>query len=152
MDVIAWDSRLAAYLTQVFLHSLIIALTIEILISLWQVKKPSSRIRFRYLVIILPVVFPAAFTFIDPARSGEFFRNNMAVFDSSRWLTLHIVPGFPLWNLALVIMGICTVAFIARKLRRYIFRGADIRKRASKVSRGEYPRFDAALDGAMKGF
>jgi Zn-dependent protease with chaperone function len=145
--MMAWDSPVMGYLTEVFFHSLLTAMVVEVLLSSWGIARPASRLRFRSLTLILPVLLPLLYRFTHPSRSGDFFRENAAIFDGSEWLRLGLWGGFTLWHLTVMLIGITTFLFIVQELAPLISGGGVGRRRRSREPSPDVPRrLEAAID------
>lgn len=81
-----------AYGAQVTLHSAIAALFVEALLRVWGLRRPLSQVRFRLLVLVVPILAIPLYQSLYPLRGSPAFRQGMALFDLQGWL------GLPLWG------------------------------------------------------
>lgn len=149
--MVVYNSHLMVYVTEVFLHSLITVLCVEILISAWNIKRPASRLRFRYLALILPAALPLTYKLAHPSRAEDYFRENVAIFNGVQWLRLNIWNGLSLWHLALIIMGVTTFLFIFQEVVPAVSGGVGTHKSKKKLQPGEHPALEAALKSVTAG-
>jgi Zn-dependent protease with chaperone function len=113
MDLLEFS--FSQYVFQCVLHSFIIALVIEVLLKIWHEERPLLQIRFRSLVILIPVLSFPLYQLIYPHRGSLEFRKDMAIFDINQWLLLRLADGILGWHLALVLLGVVTVMFLVQE-------------------------------------
>lgn len=141
-----WNSHVMGYFTEVFLHSLITALVVEALIYSWRLDRPTARVRFRCLVLVLPLLLPLLYRLVYPSRGNELFRENAAIFVGAPWLQLEFLGSITVAHVATIIMGATALIFLLREVAPLASSVADDRNgRRKKASPGEYPSLEAAL-------
>jgi Zn-dependent protease with chaperone function len=113
MDLLEFS--FSQYVFQCVLHSFIIALVIEVLLKIWHEERPLLQIRFRSLVILIPVLSFPLYQLIYPHRGSLEFREDMAIFDINQWLLLRLVDGILVWHLALALLGVVTLIFFVQE-------------------------------------
>jgi beta-lactamase regulating signal transducer with metallopeptidase domain len=132
---------LQQYLFQSVLHSMIIALIVEILLHIWKEHRPAIRIRLLFLVLWLPAISIPAFQLINPARGGYQFRTESALFDLNAWLMLRIWNGVLLWHVGAALLLCIALLFLIQDCA-VIFRFNLLRNdRSSDIP----PKLDAIL-------
>lgn len=148
-----WNSHVMGYFTEVFLYSLTTALVVEVLIYSWRINRPASRLRFRYLVLVLPLLLPPLYRLIYPSRGDEFFRENAAIFVGASWLQLKILGSITVAHVATIIMGATAFIFFSREVVPMALSGAGGgHTKRRKPSPGEYPSLEAALQSLADKF
>jgi Zn-dependent protease with chaperone function len=115
MEMDLLEFSFSQYVFQCVLHSFIIALVIEVLLKIWHEERPLLQIRFRSLVILIPVLSFPLYQLIYPHRGSSEFREDMAIFDINQWLFLRLVDGILVWHLALVLLGVVTLIFVVQE-------------------------------------
>jgi Zn-dependent protease with chaperone function len=133
------------YLFQCVLHSFIIALVIEVLLKLWHEGRPLLQIRFRSLVILIPVLSFPLYQLIYPHRGSLEFRKEMAIFDINQWLLLRLVDGIFVWQLALVLLGVATVIFVVQEAIPTVLHHYDREDDKTVYERGTIPKLDRVI-------
>jgi len=113
MDLLEFS--FSQYVFQCVLHSFIIALVIEVLLKIWHEERPLLQIRFRSLVILIPVLSFPLYQLIYPHRGSLEFREDMAIFDINQWLLLRLGDGILVWHLAIALLGVVTVIFLVQE-------------------------------------
>lgn len=73
------------YLAESLLHALVAALVVEGLLRVWRVDDPAERLRYRLVVLIVPLALPVAFALAAPQRTGGAFADSRALFALSHW-------------------------------------------------------------------
>ena len=87
MDFLSWD--LSQFIVQTVLHSVIIAIVAEVMISLWHVQKPSLQIKFRFLVL-LPAIYLPLYFLLYSSRAGAHFHEQVALINFNAWMRLRL--------------------------------------------------------------
>jgi Zn-dependent protease with chaperone function len=62
------------------------------LLSAWGVRRPSIRLKFWLLALILPAFLVPLFAALAPVRQSDSFRQHAALFVAARWTTLPVGP------------------------------------------------------------
>jgi len=133
------------YMIQAISHSLIVAMVVEALIRVWQIRKPSLRLQFRLLIVAFPVLVLPFYQLAYPQRGSEGFRESLALFDGDKWLTLHLGSRISLGDLAILFMALVTTVFIVQEVIPLARRGF-YRKKSHRLLKGiESPQLEAAL-------
>lgn len=109
-------SALSHYLVQSIVHSLIIALVVEGLLRSWRVRNPIYVSSFRLLILLLPPVTAILYQIAFPWRNSPEFRENGALFDSTRWIGDLTRGVGPLWYILFLIMLVSTILFVIQEL------------------------------------
>ncbi|MEW5744334.1 MAG: M56 family metallopeptidase [Nitrospirota bacterium] len=103
------------YIVQSFVHALVAALVVDRALQAWNIRDPLTRQRFRFLVVLLPLVLFPLYQWADPGRGSLSFRLG-ALFDSSRWLGLELWGTIPLSLLLLLVVSVTTLLFLFQEL------------------------------------
>lgn len=108
----------------VILHGCIAALLVEALLRVWRVQAPGERLALRWLALVAPLVVPAVFHFLVPARSAEAFGTDRALFAGDHWnqLALGEAGAASIATVALVAVGALlylrdTIPFLDDRIR-----------------------------------
>lgn len=125
------------YIIQSFLHGLVAAVVVDRALQAWDIRTPLVRQRFRFMVVLLPLVLFPLYQLADPERGSLAFRLS-ALFDSGRWLGLELWGVIPLSWIFLLIVGITTLLFLVQELLPIIHHSF-----ASGRSSGSAPRAGA---------
>jgi Zn-dependent protease with chaperone function len=138
------------YVFQCILHSFIIAFVVEVLLKIWHEERPLLRLRFRLLVIVIPVISFPLYQLIYPRRGSFGFRRSLAIFDINQWLLLRLGNGILVWHVALVLLGVVTTVFLVQEAIPILL--AYFRQEASKTlyKSGAIPKLDIILEGLKK--
>jgi Zn-dependent protease with chaperone function len=110
-----FNSWLGMYVAQSFLHSLVAALIVDTALIAWRIENPLLRLRFRLIVIILPLVAFPLYQAIDPGRGSALFRLD-AIFDMNRWLDLRIWELIPIGLLFLLLLVFTGIVFVLQEV------------------------------------
>jgi len=134
------------YVFQCLLHSFIIAFVIEALLKIWREERPLLRLRFRLLVILIPVLSFPLYQLVYPQRGGFGFRKDIAIFDINQWLLLRLGDGILVWHAALVLLGVTTAVFLMQEAIPILL--AYFHREASKTlyESGTIPKLDMILE------
>ncbi len=108
-------SKGGQYLVQVVAHGFLATIVVEALLGFWVVQRPDTRIRFRLLILVLPLLGWPIYQLAYPERGSSDFRANLALIDIDRWLALHVGP-VPMTALFFGLMGAATVLFVIQQL------------------------------------
>lgn len=143
MDLLEFS--FSQYVFQCVLHSFIIALVIEVLLKIWDEERPLLQIRFRSLVILIPVLSFPLYQLIYPHRGSLEFRKDMAIFDINQWLLLRLVDGIFVWHLALALLGVVTVIFVVQEAIPTLFHRYDRADEKTVYKNGTIPKLDRVI-------
>jgi len=118
-----WQSAVGAYVVQSVLHGLVALVVTEVTIQAWQVHDALLRFRYRLSILLLAAGMMPLFQALDPSRGDFYFRVNVALFDSQRWLLLRSWDDLPVAAavVTLVLLAAAAVTLlqeIAPALRR----------------------------------
>ncbi len=103
------------YAVQTVLHSAIVSVLVDCAFIAWDIRTPSVKQRFRFMVIFLPLASFPLYQFIFPRRGDVYFRL-ASLFDSSKWLSLEVWPGVPLFTVFFVVLTLSAVIFVIQEL------------------------------------
>lgn len=143
------NSGLSQYILQTVLHSLIIVIVVETMLSLWHIQKPSLQIKFRLLGLLLPVLcFPLYFLLYPPRASISF--EPVALFNSKEWLRLRLGEDITVWHLFFALLALTTTYFLIREaipsLRHYL----GHRHSFPTIEPGKFAKLDSVLANLAK--
>ena len=110
-----FNSYAGMYVAQSFCHSLITAVIAGRALSVWDIRDPVARQRFRLLVILVPIFSFPLYQLINPSRSLPQFRLQ-ALFDVNRWLTLEVWGFFPVGLMFLALLTSTAVVFLVQEM------------------------------------
>jgi Zn-dependent protease with chaperone function len=103
------------YAVQTVLHSLTASVLVDCALIAWDIRTPFIKQRFRFLVILLPIVSFPLYQIISPRRGDAYFRLE-GLLDSSKWFSLDLVQGIPLFTIFVFILAISSLIFIVQEL------------------------------------
>jgi Zn-dependent protease with chaperone function len=103
------------YVVQSVLHSVIALTLVESAFLAWNLKEPRAKQRFRFLVILLPVVSYPVYQLLSPRRGDVYFRLD-TLFDSNRWLFFEVWEGLPLMVFFGGVLGITSLVFFVQEV------------------------------------
>lgn len=96
--------ELADLVAQAIFHSFLAALVVEALLRLWRVSWPPSRVTFRLLPLLLPLVTLPFFFTLAPERTSVEFRETWAVFAGRRWADVRVL-GVGLYGVWIAVLA-----------------------------------------------
>jgi len=143
MDLLEFS--FSQYVFQCVLHSFIIALVIEVLLRIWHEERPLLQIRFRSLVLLIPVLSLPLYQLIYPHRGSLEFRKDMAIFDINQWLLLRLFDGIFVWHLALALLGVVTVIFVVQEVIPALLHHYDGEDDKTVYKSGTIPKLDRVV-------
>jgi Zn-dependent protease with chaperone function len=108
-------SPAGAYAAQSFCHALISVIIVESAIRAWGIYNPRVRQRFRFIVIVFPIISLPTYLLINPARGSVQFRLE-ALFDFHRWLNWKLYGAFPFYLIFLSILILTTAIFVLQEV------------------------------------
>lgn len=133
------------YIVQSFFHALIAALIIDSSLTVWEIRNPLVRQRFRLIAVLFPIFSFPLYQLMLPGRSSISFRVS-ALFDSSRWLNLEAWGMLPLSMLFLLIIGITILIFLFQEMIPIIRHIHESRERDLRFEKGEkHPAVSEAM-------
>jgi len=133
------------YIVQSVFHSLIAAIVVESAIAAWEIENPTIRQRFRFAVILLPVLSFPLYQAFNPDRGSIFFRLE-AFLDTNRWLYFELWGGVPFYGVFLTVLFVTAVVFFFQEfmpILRHSFTSGQSKGTPKKVEEG------TALNDAM---
>ena len=83
------------------------------LLTVWGIRRPSVRLRFWVLALILPAALLPLFAAVAPVRQSDHFRQHAALFVAARWTTLPVGP----WRLGPALAALVAAGGVALYLR-----------------------------------
>lgn len=134
------------YLAQSISYSVIAAIAVFLLMQGWRSEDPRLRFRFYLLVLVLPVVLPLLFNLPYPQRNGLFFRDHLALLDTSRWLDIVLWKQVTLGHAALAIPGLTAALFLTQEAIPLIRRYTSRKRSLEPIMDGQFPVLDSALN------
>ena len=117
------------YAVQTVLHAVVASVLVGCALISWDIRTPSVKQRFRFLVIFLPAASFPVYQMMSPARGDVYYRLD-SLLDSNKWFFLD-VGGIPLVFLFIVLLALSSLIFIIQELVPIIFhmieqiRGSD---------------------------
>ncbi len=123
-------SHVGAFVVQSFLHSLIAIIIIERALKIWGIRDPRTQFRYRLLTLALPLMMLPLYRLINPDRGSLLFRQESALFNVHRWLSLEPWDLFPLSIIFLAMLVITSLVFFIQEIFPII------RDTAAKVREG----------------
>ena len=144
------NSGLGQYIVQTVFHSVIIAIVVESMISVWHIQEPFPQIKFRLLVLLLPVLYLPFYYLLYPPRTGAHFHGEVALVDFSQWLGLRLGGGIATWHLFVALLALTTVFFLIKEAIpgvRYYF---GHRPSFPVIEEGQFPKLDSVLASLSK--
>ncbi len=109
------SSYLGMYVVQTVLHSIIASVLVDCALIAWDMKTPHVKQRFRFMVILLPVVSFPLYQLLFPGRGGMYFRLD-TLLDSNKWFLLELWDGIPVFAAFAVILALSTAVFVIQEL------------------------------------
>ena len=139
------NAAVTQYIMQAVLHTAIIGIVVESVISIYHINKPAQQISYRFLGLLLPVIYLFFFFLLDSNRTGEQFHRQKALFDSNQWLTLRLGESFFLGYLVFGILMITAVVFLLTEgipfIRFYFGRHPALKA----LQKGQFPRLEGVI-------
>ena len=108
------------YVVQTVLHSAIASVFVDCAFIAWDIRTPHVKQRFRFMVIFLPLLSFPLYQFIFPRRGDAYFRLE-GLLDSSKWFSLELWRGIPLFTVFIVILTLSAVIFVIQELLPIFF-------------------------------
>ena len=136
--------NVGGYFVLTILYSLIALAVVEALLLLWQICEPALVLKFRCLILILPPVVAAPFTLLFPDLRAALSVQDVALFESEKWLRLFGNNGVVLWLIfvLLAVIGLATFVFqmVFPVVRRHSRGG-----RQKEMQTWQYPRLHEVI-------
>lgn len=140
-----FHSTVGAFMVQAIFHSLLAVLTVEALIKIWKINNPVSRVNFRFLIVLLPVVIIPFSQLAYPSRGSLSFRQELALFDLQRWLPVRLWLDVPLWAVLAGIIVASVGLFLAAEAVPMVRRIRAAKKKDSPLKPGQFPPLEKHL-------
>jgi Zn-dependent protease with chaperone function len=102
------------YAVQTVLHSLVASVLVDCAFIAWNIRIPYMKQRFRFLVILLPIVSFPLYQALSPRRGDAYFRLG-SLLDSNKWFSLELWHGVPLFMGFVVILTLSALIFIIQE-------------------------------------
>ena len=142
MGFLNWT--LSQFVIQTIVHSVVIAIIIEVMINLWHIQKPSLQMKFRFLVL-LPVIYLPFYFLLYSSRLSAHFHEQVALIDSNAWMKLSLAGGITIWYLFMAMLVVTTSFFLVKEaipsIRYFLTRRSPL----PAVEPGQFPKLDLAL-------
>jgi Zn-dependent protease with chaperone function len=103
------------YAVQTVLHSLIASVIVGCAIIAWDIRTPFMKQRFRFMIILLPIVSFPLYQLIFPRRGDAYFRLE-SLLDSNKWFSLDLWKGIPLFTVFVFMLAVSSLIFIIQEL------------------------------------
>lgn len=111
-----FNSYIGMYIAQAFCHSLIAALIVDRAIQSWGIRSPLIQFRFRLIVLLLPIFSFPLYQIINPNRGTIYFREDTALLDINRWLTVELWGKVSVTLLFFLILSVTTLIFLLQEI------------------------------------
>jgi Zn-dependent protease with chaperone function len=102
------------YAVQTVLHSLVASVLVDCAFIAWNIRTPCMKQRFRFLVILLPILSFPLYQALFPRRGNAYFRLQ-SLLDSNKWFSLELWHGIPLFMGFVVILTLSALIFIVQE-------------------------------------
>lgn len=144
------NSSLGQYLVQTVFHSVIIAFVVESLLRVWHIQEPFSQIKFRLLVLLLPVLYLPFFYLLYPPRAGVYFHGQVALINFNQWLELRVGGGIAVWHLFVALLALTTLLFVLKEVIPGVKYYLGHRPSFPVIKEGQFPKLDSVLANISK--
>ena len=104
------------FVAQSVLHSFTALIIIEMSFHSWEIRDHLSKLRYRLLILILPILGFPFYQLINPERGSMYFRENNAIFDINRWLSLRILDTIPVYGIFFLGLLLVTLIFFFQEI------------------------------------
>lgn len=109
----AFFSSLAGqYVLQALVHSTLLAFAVETFLRVSNVERAATRIQFRAIYLVLPVIGWPIYQLAWPSRGSAQFRSTLALFDTRQWLTLSLF-SIPVWAWVSGLLALGALLFLS---------------------------------------
>lgn len=102
------------YIAQSLCHSIIAFIIVDRVIYIWNIKSPLIRLRFRLIVVLVPILSFPIYQLLNPERNSISFRMG-SLFDINRWIYIELF-GFQFGLFFIAIFLITTFIFLFQEL------------------------------------
>jgi len=145
----SWLESLNIYVVENIVHSVVALGIVWLVLALFRIRDPISRMRLLLLPLVLPIFTPIAFYWLFPERQGMWVLpldkvlSIRSVFDDpARWEAFSRVAG----------LGLAVVAvFLLLKVAITVIAVTSLPRRFHAVQKGENSHLDALLSAATRG-
>ncbi len=103
------------YAVQTVLHSAIASVLVDCAFIAWDLRTPHVKQRFRFMVIFLPLLSFPLYQLIVPRRGDVYFRL-ASLLDSSKWFSLELWGGIPLFTVFFAVLTLSAIIFVVQEL------------------------------------
>jgi len=110
-----FNSFAGMYVAQSFCHSIIAAVVTDRALKAWNIHDPLVSQRFRFLIILFPILSFPLYQMINPDRGSVLFRLE-ALFDINRWLAVELGGLVPVGLLFLLLLALTALIFFFQEL------------------------------------
>lgn len=110
------NSLSGIYVVQTFLHSLVAILIIERAIRIWDIRNPLNQFRYRLMTLILPISMFPLYNLINMNRNSLYFREERALFNMHRWLTVELWDIIPVSTIFMLLLIVTSGVFFFQEL------------------------------------
>ncbi len=141
-----FNSYIGMYIAQSICHALIAAIIVDRSIQAWKINNPLIKQRFRYIVIISPILSFPVYQTINSGRGSVYFRLE-ALFDINRWLSLELWGKFPLSLLFIIILFITTLISFLQEIIPILRHTIESKE---STSEGETPDDNSIVSKALE--
>lgn len=122
-----FNSFAGMYVAQSFCHSVIAAVVTDRALKAWRIHDPLVSQRFRFLIILFPILSFPLYQAINPDRSSTLFRLD-SLFDINRWLAVEIGGLVPVGLLFLLLLALTTLIFFFQEMVPVVRHTLDSRR------------------------
>ncbi|MFC1874199.1 M56 family metallopeptidase [Chloroflexota bacterium] len=140
-----FESFWGHYLAQAVFYSLITVIVFEGMSIIWQIHESLSQIKFRLLMLLLPMLCPPLYYLLYPPRTAFYFRNQIALFDLNKWLGLPLVGSIAVWHLFLAMLVTTAIVFLIKEVYPMLKYYVGRRHSLPLIEPGQFSELDAAL-------
>ena len=139
------------YAVQTVLHSLVASVLVDCAFIAWNIRTPYMKQRFRFLVILLPIVSFPLYQLLFPRRGDAYFRLE-SLLDSNKWFSLELWHGVPLFAGFAVILALSALIFIVQEfLPMFIHMREQMREVAEPIDEAVEQALEHKVSQALEG-
>jgi Zn-dependent protease with chaperone function len=139
------------YAVQTVLHSLIASVLVDCAFIAWNIRTPYMKQRFRFMVILLPIILFPVYQKIFPRRGDAYFRLE-SLLDSNKWLSLELWHGFPLFMGFVVILALSALIFVIQEFFPIFFHMREqMREAPEPLAEGVEQDLSRKVTSALEG-
>lgn len=139
------------YAVQTVLHSLVASVLVDCAFIAWNIRTPCMKQRFRFLVILLPIVSFPLYQVLFPRRGDAYFRLE-SLLDSNKWFSLELWHGVPLFMGFVVILALSVLIFIIQEfLPMFVHMREHMREAAEPLDEAVEQVLEQKVSQALEG-